>query len=45
VEAYWPDDDRWLPAEIVEELMGGWYRIHWDGAESVVPADYVRWSK
>mmetsp|Transcript_89440 Transcript_89440/g.251898 ORF Transcript_89440/g.251898 Transcript_89440/m.251898 type:complete len:301 (+) Transcript_89440:101-1003(+) len=42
IEAYWPEDDTWLPAELVEVLPGGSMRIHWDGCESVVPSDYVR---
>ncbi|CAK9025033.1 unnamed protein product [Durusdinium trenchii] len=43
VEAYWPDDDQWLPAEISAILEDGNISITWeDGSLSDVPADYVR---
>ncbi|CAJ1333311.1 unnamed protein product [Effrenium voratum] len=42
VEAYWPDDDQWLPAEVAGILEDG-LSITWeDGSVSEVPADYVR---
>lgn len=43
VEAYWPDDGTWLPAKIVATERDGSVRIHWDGSESIVPAEYVRY--
>eukprot|EP00418_Pyrodinium_bahamense_P087002 CAMPEP_0179052960 /NCGR_PEP_ID=MMETSP0796-20121207/22024_1 /TAXON_ID=73915 /ORGANISM="Pyrodinium bahamense, Strain pbaha01" /LENGTH=1127 /DNA_ID=CAMNT_0020749537 /DNA_START=83 /DNA_END=3469 /DNA_ORIENTATION=- len=44
IEGYWPDDDTWLPATLLEEYEDGSYRISWaeDQSESDVPADYVR---
>lgn len=45
IEAYWPDDDTWLPATLSEVYDDGTsYKIVWtsDGSESDVPADYVR---
>lgn len=46
VEAYWPDDDQWLAAELRAVLAddGSLLRIAWaeDGSESDVPGDYVR---
>ncbi|CAJ1339362.1 unnamed protein product [Effrenium voratum] len=41
VEAYWPDEEKWLPAEISAVHQDG-YAITWDGSMSDVPADYVR---
>merc|ERR1712046_480607 len=43
VEAYWPDDDSWLPATIQNVSING-YEILWDedGTASQVPMDYVR---
>mmetsp|Transcript_33452 Transcript_33452/g.59496 ORF Transcript_33452/g.59496 Transcript_33452/m.59496 type:complete len:277 (-) Transcript_33452:75-905(-) len=43
VEAFWPDDGSWIPAQVVETLSDGNIRIYWDGSESIVPADYVRY--
>jgi len=45
VEAYWPDDDMWLDAQVTQVFEDGTYRIVWsmDDSESDVPADYVRW--
>eukprot|EP00929_Paragymnodinium_shiwhaense_P034889 TRINITY_DN18928_c0_g1_i1.p1 TRINITY_DN18928_c0_g1~~TRINITY_DN18928_c0_g1_i1.p1 ORF type:complete len:1100 (+),score=321.71 TRINITY_DN18928_c0_g1_i1:76-3375(+) len=44
VEGYWPDDDDWLEATLMEVLEDGSYKIIWasDGSESDVPNDYVR---
>lgn len=44
VEAYWPDDDAWLPAKIIKVQKDGSYDVSWDedGSESTVPATYVR---
>jgi len=44
VEAYWPEDDTWLPATISHVLALGQVKISWasDGSSSNVPADYVR---
>lgn len=43
VEAFWPDDVSWLPAQVVGTLRDGSIRIFWDGSESIVPGDYVRY--
>lgn len=44
VDAYWPDDDTWLLATVIEVLEDGSRRLVWDDddSESVVPRDYVR---
>mmetsp|Transcript_63983 Transcript_63983/g.187178 ORF Transcript_63983/g.187178 Transcript_63983/m.187178 type:complete len:741 (+) Transcript_63983:82-2304(+) len=44
VEAYWPEDDVWMPATIVTVGIDGSMTIAWDedGSHSDVPADYVR---
>lgn len=44
VKAYWPDDDEWMDATIIEQYEDGSWHISWsaDGSESDVPADYVR---
>jgi len=44
IEAYWPEDDTWLPATVVHVLTHGQVKISWasDGSSSNVPADYVR---
>eukprot|EP00913_Durusdinium_trenchii_P025014 g23479.t1 len=45
VEAYWPDDDQWLPAEISAILEDGNISITWeDGSLSDVPADYASYA-
>ena len=43
-EAYWPDDDMWLPAKLLRVSGIDTVDITWleDGSESTVPADYVR---
>eukprot|EP00405_Crypthecodinium_cohnii_P015592 CAMPEP_0206456314 /NCGR_PEP_ID=MMETSP0324_2-20121206/22289_1 /ASSEMBLY_ACC=CAM_ASM_000836 /TAXON_ID=2866 /ORGANISM="Crypthecodinium cohnii, Strain Seligo" /LENGTH=1107 /DNA_ID=CAMNT_0053927215 /DNA_START=102 /DNA_END=3421 /DNA_ORIENTATION=+ len=43
-EGYWPDDDTWLSATLLEEYDDGSFRIAWseDASESDVPAEYVR---
>mmetsp|Transcript_282 Transcript_282/g.595 ORF Transcript_282/g.595 Transcript_282/m.595 type:complete len:149 (-) Transcript_282:34-480(-) len=43
VEAYWPDDDQWLAAEISAINEDGTLGIVWeDGSSSDVPSDFVR---
>ncbi|CAE7222156.1 unnamed protein product [Symbiodinium sp. CCMP2592] len=43
VEAYWPDDDQWLPAHISAIYDDGSLSITWeDGSLSDVTADFVR---
>ncbi|CAE7411765.1 unnamed protein product [Symbiodinium natans] len=43
VEAYWPDDDQWLPAHISAIYEDGSLSITWeDGSLSDVTADFVR---
>mmetsp|Transcript_72499 Transcript_72499/g.125766 ORF Transcript_72499/g.125766 Transcript_72499/m.125766 type:complete len:1100 (-) Transcript_72499:169-3468(-) len=44
IEGYWPDDDTWLSAALLEIYEDGSYKIAWDSdnSESDVPADYVR---
>jgi len=43
IEAYWPDDDTWLPATVRAVHTGGSLSIAWaDGSESEVPSDYAR---
>mmetsp|Transcript_157673 Transcript_157673/g.279596 ORF Transcript_157673/g.279596 Transcript_157673/m.279596 type:complete len:369 (-) Transcript_157673:54-1160(-) len=44
VEAYWPEDDTWLPATIKKVHLDGSLLIVWEdgGDQSDVPADYVR---
>jgi len=44
IEAYWPEDDTWLPATVIHVLTHGQVKISWasDGSSSNVPADYVR---
>lgn len=44
IEAFWPDDDEWLPASVVAVSADGSLRIAWaaDGSESDVPSEYVR---
>lgn len=44
IEAYWPDDDTWLPATLSAAYEDGSYQIMWasDASQSDVPADYVR---
>jgi len=44
VEAFWPDDEQWLPAAVIKVIDDGDYRVAWreDGTESVVPAEFVR---
>jgi len=44
VEGYWPEDDTWLPASVLEVHPDGSVTIAWDedGSQSSVPADYVR---
>lgn len=46
VEAYWPDDDTWLPAKVICIQPDGEVQIVWepDGSESTVPEDYLRFS-
>mmetsp|Transcript_25236 Transcript_25236/g.58790 ORF Transcript_25236/g.58790 Transcript_25236/m.58790 type:complete len:712 (-) Transcript_25236:59-2194(-) len=44
VEAYWPDDNTWLPATVDTIHPDGSLTVAWDqdGSLSEVPADYVR---
>jgi len=44
VECYWPDDDTWLPATVLNAQAEGTYVVTWDADESQskVPADYLR---
>jgi len=46
VEAWWPDDEEWLAATVVEEPAAGEdeVTIMWaeDGSESAVPLEYLR---
>lgn len=44
VQGYWPDDDSWLDATVLEAYEDGSWLIMWaeDSSESVLPADYVR---
>lgn len=44
IEAYWPDEDTWLPATLVRTLANGDMMITWDedGSTSTVPSDYIR---
>lgn len=43
MEAYWPDDDMWLPATLTAVQADGRHSIVWeDGSASEVAADYVR---
>ena len=36
VEAYWPDDDQWLPAKAVEFRKGGEILVEWCDAHAAV---------
>eukprot|EP00927_Polykrikos_kofoidii_P074228 TRINITY_DN70209_c0_g1_i1.p1 TRINITY_DN70209_c0_g1~~TRINITY_DN70209_c0_g1_i1.p1 ORF type:complete len:181 (-),score=54.18 TRINITY_DN70209_c0_g1_i1:220-762(-) len=44
IEAYWPDDDTWIPATLKKVNKDGSLAIVWeDGSESgELPADYAR---
>lgn len=44
IEAYWPDDDMWLPAKVICIQSDGDVQIAWeaDCTGSTVPTDYLR---
>jgi len=44
LQAYWPNQDTWLPVKFVKVCLDGKYRVKWcsDGTLSDMPTDYVR---